>query len=248
MSSFIKKANLPEGKVDALICGRINEKLSLFFESNGIRMIYVEDNTFVDRAVSGHADISALYLGEGRIVVDCGQRKLITHLKKMGLSVMETAKKVEGRYPDDCILNHTVIGHNIIGKESSFDNSVKRLCREKDIISVNQGYCKCSTLVVDETSVITDDESVARSVCKKGLNCLLISKGDVFLEGHSYGFIGGASGKISKNEIVFFGDIMKHRDYNKIKEFIYDRGMKIISLDFPLSDFGGIIPIMENLF
>lgn len=32
---------------------------------------------------------------------------------------------------------------------------------------------------------------------------LLISSGDIKLEGYDYGFIGGASGKISDNTVVF---------------------------------------------
>ena len=100
---------------------------------------------------------------------------------------------------------------------------------------------------MDENSIITDDESVARRAVEKGLNCLLISKGDVSLDGHEYGFIGGASGKILKDEIIFFGDISKHRDYERIEAFIRERKMRIISFDFPLTDFGGIIPIRESL-
>jgi hypothetical protein len=66
------------------------------------------------------------------------------------------------------------------------------------------------------------------------------------LPGHQYGFIGGASGKISENEILFFGDITAHQDYKKIAGFIEKHGCKIISLNFPLTDFGGIIPIIEE--
>ena len=81
---------------------------------------------------------------------------------------------------------------------------------------------------------------------ENGFDCLLIAKGDVSLPGHEYGFIGGASAKISESEVLFFGDITKHRDYKKIADFIKKYGYEIISLDFPLTDFGGIIPIIEE--
>ncbi len=247
MSSFLNKPNLPEGRVSSLICGGLNAELIDYLERRGIELFYTEENKTVDRAVSNHADLSALYLGDGRIVIDRGQTELISVLKASGFSVSETAVKVGGTYPGDCILNHAVTGEYIIGNSKIFDESVKRLCNGLKVISVKQGYCKCSVLVVDERSLITDDESVARNVSEKGIDCLLISKGDVFLEGHEYGFIGGASGKISKNEIIFFGDITKHRDYDSIKKFIADRDMDIISFDFSLTDFGGIIPVKENI-
>ncbi len=247
MSTFIEKANLPEGQVSTVICGGLNKQVVDYLENRGIEIIYTKKNVFVEKSVSEHADISVLCPGEKKIIIDCGQRELISKLREMGFYVTESEKSVSGAYPYDCILNHTIIGKYIIGNSKIFDNAVKELCHHLEVIDVNQGYCKCSVLVVDEKSVITDDESIARNVLKKGIDCLLISKGDVFLDGHEYGFIGGASGKISKKEIIFFGDITKHRDYKKIKAFIEDRKMDIVSFDFPLTDFGGIIPIKENI-
>ncbi len=248
MSSFLKKPNLPDGRVTTLICGGLNAKLIDYLERRGIELLYTEENITVDKAVSNHADLFALYLGDGRIIIDRGQTELISELKASGFSVTETDGKVAGAYPGDCILNHTVVDKYIIGNSKIFDKTVKEECEVFNVIHTNQGYCKCSVLVVNENSVITDDESIARNIREKGIECLLISKGDVFLDGHEYGFIGGASGKIAKSEIIFFGDITKHRDYMRIKEFLADRDIDIISFDFPLTDFGGIITLKENIF
>ncbi len=248
MTRFIEKPNLPEGRVSSLICGGLNAELRDFFSERGIELYYTAENKCADKSVSDHCDLSVLYLGNGKIIVDKGQAFLISRLREKGLEVVETFDEVSGAYPHDCILNHTIIGDCIIGKKEIFDKAVLDYCKNFEHIQVRQGYCKCSVLVVDERSVITDDESIAAKVCENGLDCLLISKGDVFLDGHEYGFIGGASGKISKNEILFFGDITKHRDYYSIKEFTDARGIEIISLDFQLTDFGGIVPIKENNF
>ncbi len=248
MSDFLKNPNLPDGIVTTLICGGLNTELIDYLKGRGIEIFYTEENKTVGKAVSKHADLSVLYLGDGNIIIDREQKNLILTLKKSGFSVNESAVGVGGSYPGDCILNHTVIGGRIIGNSKIFDPTVKRLCGDSQVISVNQGYCKCSVLVVDENSIVTDDESIARNTRENGIDCLLISKGDIFLDQHEYGFIGGASGKISKSEIIFFGDISKHRDYDRIKGFLTDRGLKIISFDFPLTDFGGIIPVKENIF
>ena len=247
MSSFLKNPNLPEGNASSLICGCMNEELTDYFKRRDIDLFCVSKNESVDKAVSEHADLSALYLGNGRIIIDRKQTELITKLTAEGFTVTETEGEVTGSYPGDCILNHTVTDRYIIGNSRILDESVKSLTGDLEIIHVNQGYCKCSVLVVDEASIITDDESIARNAAEKGLDCLLISKGDVLLIGHEYGFIGGASGKISKDEIIFFGDISAHRDYERIKQFITERKMKIVSFTFPLTDFGGIIPIKENI-
>ena len=248
MSTFLKKANLPQGTVSLLICGGLNAELVDYLKSRDIELLFTRENLTVDSAVRRHADLSVLYIGKGVIIIDKGQIELISELRESGFTVYETVKSVSGNYPGDCILNHAVIGDSIIGNSKIFDESVKNESSAFKIIHTNQGYSKCSVLVVDEKSIITDDESVAQRASESGIDSLLISKGDVFIEGHEYGFIGGASGKISKNEIIFFGDITGHRDYERIKDFLSVRGMKIISLDFPLTDFGGIIPVKENIF
>ncbi|MBQ3136047.1 MAG: hypothetical protein IJB74_01060 [Clostridia bacterium] len=248
MSRFIAKSNLPESDVKALICGGLNKELIKYFTDIGIEIYLTQVNKNIDPSVSEHCDLSALYLGNGKIITDKCQFALIERLQSDGFDVINTVKFVSGSYSGDCILNHTLIDKYIIGNSKIFDEAVLRECKNFKLISTKQGYCKCSVLVIDEKSVITDDESIARSCRLNGIESLLISKGDIRLNGHEYGFIGGASGKISKDKVVFFGDITKHRDYLKINEFISERGMKIISFDFPLTDFGGIIPVKENNF
>jgi hypothetical protein len=58
----------------------------------------------------------------------------------------------------------------------------------------------------------------------------------------SYGFIGGCCGKIGE-QLVFYGDISKHPDFERIYKFIKDRNIKIKWFDFPLEDIGSIIKL-----
>ncbi len=248
MNSYLKNPNLPDGKVTELICGGLNKEIIDYFEKRNIRILYTAENQKIDKSVSKHCDLSVLYLGNGKIITDITQNELTEKLKEEGFETIKTHKAVKGFYPNDCILNHTIISDFIIGNSKIFDESVKKHCSNFKVLHTNQGYCKCSVLVVDENSIISDDESVSHIAFKNGLDCLLVRKGDIFLEGHEYGFIGGASGKISPDEIVFFGDITKHSDYDKIRDFIEKRMIKIISFDFPLTDFGGIVPVKENIF
>ncbi len=245
MIRFIKYPNLPEGKVSLIICGGLNRELIEFFESRGTEILCTEKNSLVDKAICNHADISALYLGDGKIIVDNKQKILADILKIKGFDVIESYNCVKGMYPDDIILNHAIVGDYIIGKRNYFDIAVSENICDLRVVDVKQGYAKCSVLVIDNQSIITDDTSIAQKTSENGLDCLLIGKGDILLDGHEYGFIGGASGKISKNEILFFGDITKHRNYNEIKSFLDCRNIEIISFDFPLTDFGGIISLSE---
>ena len=246
MIEFVEKPNLPKGKVKNIVCGELCEELNNYFDSKGIKRIIIEPNYNIDRSVKFHADMAAIHLGGNSILIDRSQIDLYESLKNEGSDVSVTDKKIKGEYPHDIGLNFTIIGNNLIGKIARADNRLAELTVDLKRISVKQGYCKCSCLVVDDNAVITDDESIYNTLIKSGFDCLLVSKGDVSLPGHEYGFIGGASGKISHNQILFFGDITKHRDYIKIADFISKHNCEIISLDFPLTDFGGIIPVTEE--
>lgn len=247
MSSIINSPNLPEGKVKALICTDKDGAVVDFFKSKGISVISNQENPDIDPAVSFHADMAVLHTGSNNIILDKRQKKLKEELKKAGFSVYETVKEIKGGYPDDIRLNVAVMGELVLGNTVHTDKNALNLLSAKKSITVKQGYAKCSTLVLNENAAITDDESIHRKCSENGIDCLLISKGEIFLSGHGYGFIGGASGKISKKEVVFFGDIEKHRDFSLISAFLQKHGFTYHCTDKgPLRDIGGIIPLIEE--
>ena len=246
MSKFIEHPNLPRKKVSAVICGELCSELNDFLDSSNIERICIEPNNFIDTAVRYHADMAVLHLGSDKIVIDKNQKHLCDVLLKKGFDVSFSETEIKGEYPRDIALNFAVFGNNFLGKLNCADEALADLTCNLNHIPVKQGYAKCSCLIIEENAIITDDESVYKALLHNGTDVLLIGKGDVRLCGHDYGFIGGASGKISQSEILFFGNITKHRDYKKIADFIekYDCEMKY--LDFPLTDFGGIVPIVEE--
>lgn len=246
MINFVANANLPTGRVVSIVCGELCDEVNAYLDSIGIERLVIKANSDIDPAVKYHADMAAIYLGTGKILLDKRQYPLGKKLLEKGLDVQYTEAKIIGEYPNDVALNFTIISNKILGRFDCADNRLVELASAFDKINVKQGYCKCSCIVVSDNAMITDDKSIYDKAIANSIDCLLISKGDILLEGHNYGFIGGASGKISEKEILFFGDITKHRDYKKIADFIKKHGCKIISLDFPLTDFGGIIPITEK--
>lgn len=248
MMRFVEKPNLPKGKVTTVICGTEDEKILSYFERNGISVIRNAPNGYIDPSVSTHADMAAIHLGADRIIMDKSQTALSAKLKSQGMSVFKTKSFISGDYPQDIALNFTLIGDKMFGKIPLADEVLMKEAEAFEKVSVNQGYCKCSVLVVDEKSLITDDEGIHRKALEKGVDSLLVSKGDVSLNGHTYGFIGGASGKISKDRVVFFGNIENHRDFEKIRAFLLSHGCFYECTDEgQLRDIGGIIPITEEI-
>lgn len=248
MIQFVEKPSLPAGRVKTIIGGNYCEELKAYFREINIDIIEVSQNNNIDTATSTHTDMLAIHLGGNSVVVDCSQTDLINKLTDIGVNVLITDSPVKGDYPDDIKLNFTIIGDRVIGNIKHCDIKISEELKNLNFYNCKQGYCKCSCLVINENALITDDESIFNVASSSGIDCLKISKGDISLPGHEYGFIGGASGKISQGEVLFFGDITAHRDYKKIADFIKKHGCVIKTLNFPLTDFGGLVPLVEEIF
>ena len=160
---------------------------------------------------------------------------------------LDTCRRKPSRdYPNNVLLNCLFLGNRLYGKLSAIDETVLEYCKEQEIelVNVNQGYTRCSTLVVNDNAVITADPSIEDALRKNGVEVLRISQGQIRLEGFDYGFIGGCSGRIN-NTIFFFGNIREHSDYSGIKDYIMQHNSKIEILcdNMPLTDIGGFVKV-----
>ncbi len=224
-----------------VIAGFIPEEIEAFLKKRDMRIFHIEANPYIDPAIKYHADMAAVFLKNKKVLLSKGQAKLKAQLQKNGYEVILSDKEPKGKYPGDVLLNVALFNNNAVGNFKYTDRALLEKIGDYIKFDVNQGYAKCSMLPLSKTALITDDESIYNSL-KNTFDVLLISKGDISLDFHSYGFIGGASAKISEDEILFFGDIKKHRDYEKIRAFLEKYNMKIISFDnLPLTDYGGLV-------
>ena len=151
------------------------------------------------------------------------------------------------KYPENILLNFIYLNNTLYGKLFSIDKNLLDYCIKNNIktVNVNQGYASCSTLVINNNAAVTSDLSIEKALKNNGVEVLLISVGNIVLDGYDYGFIGGASGKIDENTVVFFGNIKSHPDYKKIESFCEKHNVSIKTLceNMPLTDIGGIVKI-----
>lgn len=159
-------------------------------------------------------------------------------------NVISNSNIIKPQYPYCIALNALVIGKYIIGNQNYIDKSIINYADINDykIIHTNQGYARCSTCILNDSSAITEDESIFNTLTELNIDVLLINKGYINLDGADYGFIGGASGKIDNDTILFNGDITLHPDYIKIKKFCdkYKINLEYIK-NKKLNDVGGIV-------
>ena len=163
-------------------------------------------------------------------------------LSVSGLSLCLTEDEVKETYPNDVALNFIFTGNCLLGKTEVLSEKVTEYAKAHRIslLSVKQGYAKCSTVVLDG-AIITADTGIAAAAASRGIDTLLVSEGDVSLPPYPYGFLGGASGVCGKT-VFFCGDILAHKDGARIEAFCQKHGYKAVSLsNEPLFDGGSIL-------
>lgn len=229
----------------AVIASKLSEYATEYLKNADYDILTFQNNQNVDNRVSHHADLSFFFDGIDTLFVANEMSEYVDLLKKYCKNVVVINKNLKKKYPGDVLLNCVCTGRNFICNSETVSSEIFDKIKNSgyNIINVKQGYTKCSVVPVSENAIITDDESIFNECEKYGLDVLKISKGSVCLPGFDYGFIGGAAGKISDNEIIFNGDITEHPDYEEIDLFLKKYDINAVSFQGRLEDIGSIIPI-----
>ena len=192
-----------------------------------------------------HADMQCLILDDTAFVLrEC--TRLAEQLSRY-YHIVLTEQEINGKYPANVSLNAAVVGKNVIAKLDSLDHNVRKYCESHgyQLKHVNQGYTKCSCAIVSDNALITADSGIYNAVVELKIDVMKIEQGRVALPGTGYGFIGGASGldiQNGKRILYYAGDITRHPDCDRIREFCYKHDTRIISLtDTELTDIGGMV-------
>lgn len=228
-----------------VIASGLSSKAKEALAQYGIGVIGFHKNNSVSPPVENHADLSFIYLGDNKIFIAREMEDLSDSFTDKGFDAIVNTDFLGNKYPLDVPLNCADTGEFLIANVDTVSKYVLEYFKRQGrrIINVKQGYTKCSVVPVNRQALITDDESVYNA-SKNYLDALYVKKGFVKLSGYNYGFIGGASGKITDKVIAFNGNIKTHPDFFMISEFLKKYNMEAVSLtDEPLIDIGSIIPL-----
>ncbi|MCX7714202.1 MAG: hypothetical protein N2171_00515 [Clostridia bacterium] len=244
--AYIHTPNLPKTKIRcALVDFRTSRKIIDSLKKLGIKPIFsCKANSLYD-AVCGHPDMLLHHLGDKVFACtsECYRyfEKLLPDCK-----LIQGTGFLRSNYPFDIAYNVARINnlafHNLKYTEKVISEYYEKVGVK--LINVKQGYAKCNVCIVQDKAIITSDKSIAKRADDYNLDVLMIREGYIELKDFPYGFIGGASGLISPNCLVFAGDIKNHPDYERILEFCHKYYVQIYSLsDEKLTDIGSIIPV-----
>lgn len=250
---IVECPNLPESKVKtALVSKDISEEIRKSLEKLDIKLIEISGQGFLDRRIANHPDMNFIHCSGSYAVTYLDPAYIRSYLTS-DIQIDKFSQDITGdtviKYPQEASLDALFLQEHLFCGVQSVNNLLINYAKDNKIkiIGTKQGYVKCSVCVVDENAIITEDRSLADDFAKLGYDVLLLKTKSVKLSGYSCGFIGGASGKISKDTLAFFGCIEQHVEYNEIYKFCNEHGVNIISLSYePLTDYGSLIPLEEE--
>ena len=197
--------------------------------------------------VCAHPDMTVFDAGDGVYV--CAPESYDYYDKLfagLGIKLLCGTTELSCNYPGDIAYNVARVGKKLLGHSSAVDPLILRLAEEKGLsfYPSAQGYSKCSSCIISENALITQDPSIARSACDAKLDVLKIRPGHVMLPGYDSGFIGGSSGLAQDCKLLFFGDITLHPDFPLIRDFLSKHSVEFCYLKSrPLADIGTILSI-----
>ena len=227
------------------ISAAADSRLLKYFADRGYENELIGTSGIVSDPVSDHPDMFMCRLGVSDDAPVISYFDLLRRYEQTGSDLSGSGYRplLSPGYPSEVAFNAACTGkyfiHNLKYTDPLLLSEAERLGMRA--VNVRQGYAKCSTVIVDEDSVITYDNGIASECISAGMNVLRVSSGHVILEGYDSGFIGGASGRID-DMIVFNGDLSSHPDFRSIVNFIEDREIGVRWFeDWSLTDIGTIL-------
>lgn len=241
---FIKNPNLPKEQVKSVLIDFRAAEAEKGLEKLGIKVHKTPELNIAYPSICGHPDI--LFHQLDSLTAVTVPQAAVYFQNIFPENKIISGNQISGTYPFNIAYNIARIDNIAFHNVKYTDKTIIEYYMKNNIklIDISQGYAKCSVCIVSKNSLITSDRKIAEAALCNGIDALLIRTGYIKLKGFPYGFIGGASGLISGEILVFNGNIQAHPDFKEIKYFCKKHNVDILSLhDGVLEDIGSIIPI-----
>jgi len=225
----------------AIVAGNIDKKIISELEKIGFELKYTKPDNNVLPGLGYHPDMQLSVIDKNVICNPTFFEYYKDFICSAGYVALQGKTALSCNYPGDIAYNISVVSNYVFHNTKYTDSEIIKHLKKRELVNVRQGYCGCSICNVGCNAIITADTSIYKAAQALNVDALLISPGNIYLEGFDYGFIGGASFCYDKT-MYFFGKVSVHPDFSEIENFCKNRGFGIYELsDGILSDYGSLI-------
>lgn len=222
-----------------VISYKASEDFKNFLSAKCFFFIETIANPNLDPRIGDHPDLSLFKIDEKTIVVD--ESVFSYYEEKLDGYELIRGESVGLKYPKDALYNIVKFKDFYIHNNFTEEN-IENFFKENEIshLKVNQGYTRCSIIPLGDL-LITSDYGIYKALRNKA-HIELVDNDKVILDGFDKGFLGGTCGLVG-NQLIFTGDISKHKAFAKIEKICLDKNIEIIHPKTDLVDLGSIIEI-----
>jgi hypothetical protein len=220
---------------------RISKTAQRRLAKEGEVVLFRTKNVVYD-VISGHPDIFMCPV-RGRMVVSPQTAdEILKKLDQYQISFVTGTSQTGAVYPESVHYNAATTRHLLIHHLKITDPFILKAYHPSQRYHVNQGYTRCSTLVLESNPpvVITSDRGVFKTM-QSHFKVFFVNPETIHLEGFKHGFFGGCVG-VLKNNIYLNGNPYRHPDGRRLEAFVNSYGFEIVALsDGQWSDVGSIL-------
>jgi len=191
----------------AIVSKNLSKKSQSQLEKYVDEIFIIDNYEFISDSVGLHPDIHFSYI-DGILFYNPVFEKLVEKIKlKYSISAQAGSSFAKSPYPFDAgynvLVNQKWAFHNFKYTDPILLKYLKKTKRK--LISVNQGYSNCSSVLLDNF-LVSSDRGMIKIATSAGLDSLYIDNSQIKLKDYKKGFIGGCVGQW-QNKIFINGNV-----------------------------------------
>jgi len=214
----------------------MKEKLQMFYD-----VLDFSAEALVEKPLEGHPDLFLAQINENLVVAPNCPKYILYYFNKNSIFYQFGEQSVGFSYPEIARYNVSANQKYLLCNSSICDSQILKWSDELEIISVKQGFCRCSTLILPQNIFITSDKGMAQTLEKRKLNVHLFSDENIVLSGYKHGLLGGCLGIDEENKrIIISGSLDTLQSGKQLRLLFQNLTYDLLELgDTALHDVGG---------
>ncbi len=212
---------------------------------NDYHILEFSAKNVVEEPLHGHPDIFLAQINEKLIIAPNSPKYIFDYLHTHSILYQMGKENVGFSYPEIAKYNVSANQNLILCNSTICDSEILNYSKNLEIINVKQGFCRCSTLILEEDVFITSDQGIFKVLKNRNLEVHYFSDTNIFLPGYRHGLLGGCLGIDKESRrVVVSGSLDTLENGNELRLMLQNLAYDVLELGNKcLLDVGGFFII-----